>query len=305
MTSEEIQKAFAKPFGLADMKFLPKNVKGDSALAMPYISARAVQDRLDEVVGVQNWQDEYHLMPDGSVMCQLKVRINGEWVMKSDVGSMSEQPDQGDKLKAAFSDSLKRAAVKYGIGRFLYRLPPVWAKYDSQKRQFSETPRLPDWVLNGLSAPATTQPAQRPPQAQQTHQPQQQRQPQQAPQHQPQQTQQQPQGDATAGAVSALASSASVGELKAAMDVAKLHIQQGRIGDEGKAKVAEAVRSRLMNMVRECQSKPQLDAFFAEYTKLVVPVVTEGSKTHADVREAANAKLALLEANNENVDLFA
>ena len=299
MTSEEIQKAFAKPFGLADMRFLPKNVKGDSALAMPYISARAVQDRLDEVVGVQNWQDEYHLMPDGSVMCQLKVRINGEWVMKSDVGSMSEQPDQGDKLKAAFSDSLKRAAVKYGIGRFLYRLPPVWAKYDSQKRQFSETPRLPDWVLNGLSAPATTQPAQRQPQAQQTHQPQQQR---------PQQTppQQQPQGDATAGAVSALTSSASVGELKAAMDVAKLHIQNGRIGDDGKGKVAEAVRSRLLNMVRECQSKPQLDAFFAEYTKLVVPVVTEGSKTHADVREAANAKLALLEANNtENVDLFA
>jgi hypothetical protein len=63
-----------------------------------------------------------------------------------DVGGPSEQPDGGDRLKAAFSDALKRAAVKFGIGRYLYRLPQQWADYDPAKRQFSAAPRLPDWA---------------------------------------------------------------------------------------------------------------------------------------------------------------
>ena len=45
-----------------------------------------------------------------------------------DVGAPSEQPDGGDRLKAAFSDALKRAAVKFGIGRYLYRLPQQWVR---------------------------------------------------------------------------------------------------------------------------------------------------------------------------------
>jgi hypothetical protein len=74
------------------------------------------------VLGVENWQDEYEILADGSVMCRLKLKLGGEWITKTDVGSPSEQPDGGDRLKAAFSDALKRAAVKFGIGRYLYRL---------------------------------------------------------------------------------------------------------------------------------------------------------------------------------------
>src|SRR5881275_1046881 len=59
----------------------------------------------------------------GSMMCRLRLRLGDEWVTKVDVGGPSEQPDGGDRLKAAFSDALKRAAVKFGIGRYLYRLP--------------------------------------------------------------------------------------------------------------------------------------------------------------------------------------
>ena len=62
---------------------------------------------------------------------------------KSDVGSMSEQPDGGDRMKAAFSDALKRAAVKFGVGRYLYRLTAVWADYDPMKKQFVQPPQLP------------------------------------------------------------------------------------------------------------------------------------------------------------------
>jgi hypothetical protein len=53
------------------------------------------------------------------VVCRLRCRIGGEWLTKVDVGSPSEQPDGGDRLKAAFSDAPLQAAVKFGVGRYL------------------------------------------------------------------------------------------------------------------------------------------------------------------------------------------
>jgi hypothetical protein len=148
------------PFQLTEVKFKPQSVKGNRALALAYIDCRVIQDRLDAVLGVENWMDEYEILTDGSVMCRLKLRLNGEWVTKTDVGSPSEQPDSGDRLKAAFSDALKRAAVKFGIGRYLYRLPAVWCDYDPQKKQFSATPQLPAWAVpkpKVATAPAPVQ----------------------------------------------------------------------------------------------------------------------------------------------------
>jgi hypothetical protein len=59
----------------------------------------------------------------------------------------------GDRLKAAFSDALKRAAVKFGVGRYLYRLPSQWVDWDPQRRQFKVKPVLPG---NGGTAPPRT-----------------------------------------------------------------------------------------------------------------------------------------------------
>ena len=149
-TVAEIARQLAEPFARSEIKFKPQIIKGDKALALAYIDARLVQDRLDEVLGVVNWQDEYELLPDGSAICRLRCRINEEWLAKMDVGSPSEQPDAGDRVKAAFSDALKRAAVKYGIGRYLYRLPTCWVPYDSVKRVFLRPPQLPEWAYPRL-----------------------------------------------------------------------------------------------------------------------------------------------------------
>src|SRR5947209_5260869 len=119
----EITQLLATPFEPTEVKFKPQMVKNNRALAIAYIDARVIQDRLDEVLGTENWQDEYECLPDGSVVCRLQLRLGDRAVTKMDVGSPSEQPDGGDRLKAAFSDALKRAAVKFGIGRYLYRLP--------------------------------------------------------------------------------------------------------------------------------------------------------------------------------------
>src|SRR5262249_39110857 len=53
----------------------------------------------------------------------------------------------GDKVKAAFSDALKRAAVKWGVGRYIYRLEGVWMDYDPQRKQIRGVPQLPPWAL--------------------------------------------------------------------------------------------------------------------------------------------------------------
>jgi hypothetical protein len=151
-----ITQALAAPFDLADIRFKPQVVKGNRALALAYVDARAIQDRLDSVLGVEGWQDEYTTLPDGSVVCRLRLHLGDDWITKMDVGSPSDQPDGGDRLKAAFSDALKRAAVKFGVGRYLYRLPSIWCEYDPVKKQFTQTPTLPEFARpKGQRAPAS------------------------------------------------------------------------------------------------------------------------------------------------------
>jgi hypothetical protein len=90
------------------------------------------------------------------------LRLGEEWITKMDVGGPSEQPDEGDRRKAAFSDALKRAAVKFGVGRYLYRLKPMWVDYDTQRKQFAKPPQLPDSALPDkvvLAAPPVKEPA--------------------------------------------------------------------------------------------------------------------------------------------------
>lgn len=144
---QAITAALAAPFEPRDIKFKPQMVKNNRCLAMAYIDARLIQDRLDEVLGVENWEDAYKILPDGSVMCRLRLKLGDRWITKTDVGSLSEQPDSGDRLKAAFSDALKRAAVKFGIGRYLYRLPAQWVDYDPVKKQIAQVPQLPAFAL--------------------------------------------------------------------------------------------------------------------------------------------------------------
>lgn len=122
-------KALAAEFPESEIEFRPGVVKQDDkaaegfvALALAYITSRAVMDRLDEVVGVENWYDEYSPAPAGGVMCTLYIRVDNEWLGKSDVGVNTDfEPEKG-----GFAESFKRAAVKFGIGRYLYNLPNLW-----------------------------------------------------------------------------------------------------------------------------------------------------------------------------------
>jgi len=145
--SRAIMYALAEPFERDEVKFKPQSVKGNRALALAYVDVRVIQDRLDDVLGVDGWQDEYSVLTDMSVVCKLRLKIGKRWITRMDVGSQSEQPDGGDRMKAAFSDALKRAAVKFGMGRYLYRLSAQWVDYDPVKKVFPTPPKLPPFAL--------------------------------------------------------------------------------------------------------------------------------------------------------------
>lgn len=132
----------AAPFSSLDIRHRPGPVSGSRAMVFFYITVQAVQDRLDKVVGVANWEDRYDPIHDGCFMCQLSIRFNNEWITKSDVGAPTDVEDDGDKVKSACSDSLKRTAVKWGVGRYLYQRPPQWEDFDPATGKFLKTPVL-------------------------------------------------------------------------------------------------------------------------------------------------------------------
>ena len=93
-----------------------------AAMALAYIDARDVMDRLDDVCGPENWQDKYTVCANGLIICQIGVRVSDDWVWKSDGAGET----QVEGKKGGMSDALKRAAVKWGVGRYLYRLDSPW-----------------------------------------------------------------------------------------------------------------------------------------------------------------------------------
>ena len=86
-------------------------------------------DRLDEAVGISGWSTNLREV-QGRVTCELSLNINGTWITKTD--GAGDTGIEGEK--GAISDSLKRSAVLWGVGRYLYhphafhgRDPAEWA----------------------------------------------------------------------------------------------------------------------------------------------------------------------------------
>ena len=135
--TREIIDALGAPFPEDEMEFVPRATSGGMALGLPYIDARSVMRRLDAAVGPGNWSFDFDMLsPEGKMV---KGRLTVMGVTKCDAGEASAEDEA---LKSAVSDALKRCGVHFGIGRYLYYLPKVWAPYDTQKRRFTETPRL-------------------------------------------------------------------------------------------------------------------------------------------------------------------
>lgn len=121
------------PFPVAEIEWRVGSTKSDKSagLALAYLTARHVMERLDAVCGPENWQDRYEFHGPRTV-CYLSVRVGGEWITKADGAGDSDVEAE----KGAISDALKRAAVKWGIGRYLYDLGKIWVDLEPAGKSY-------------------------------------------------------------------------------------------------------------------------------------------------------------------------
>ena len=123
-----------------------------------YITARTAMNRLDSILGPENWWDEY-VPGENSVLCRLSIRLpDGSTLTKADAGGYAGMPDQGDDDKSGYSDAFKRAAVKFGVGRYLYRDGvPAFAKDREPSASAHESPQTQAHAHTPAPAPAVVE----------------------------------------------------------------------------------------------------------------------------------------------------
>lgn len=129
MEKKDYLKELSAPFEVqgADGNIYPAHkwkvamTKGKYAQCVPYIDARQVAARLNQVLGVDGWTDTLIETAGDGVICELTCIIAGTKVTRSNVGVPSEYA----KTKGMASDALKRAASKFGVGAYLYEFEPV------------------------------------------------------------------------------------------------------------------------------------------------------------------------------------
>ena len=140
---QEIARQLQAPFAREDVEFRVQGRVSDQsgrAQVVAYVDARVVQDRLDDVVGPGNWSFDWEpvLVENGQVMLA-KGTLTVLGVAKSDIGSASNF----EQSLGCVSHAFKRAAVHWGVGRYLYGLPMSWVTVEKGGR-------LSDAVMTSL-----------------------------------------------------------------------------------------------------------------------------------------------------------
>lgn len=142
--------ALKAPFPIADLEWRVGSTNRDKTRGMVlcYLNARAVMDRLDTVIGPDNWR--HSVRKEGNAwICRLMIRDKDDFTWELWHEDASDESDI-EGIKGGASGAFKRAAVHLGIGRYLYKLPDEWAPLEGGKylpRDF--IPTLPAWALPG------------------------------------------------------------------------------------------------------------------------------------------------------------
>lgn len=134
-TAQELFDALSAPFSSEDIDWrVGSTTQRDGknfGMMLAYIDARTVMDRLDACCGVDGWENEYSFGPGNLAICKLTIQMpDGNLVSKCDGAGETDVEGQ----KGGLSDALKRAAVRFGVGRYLYGMDSPWAELDDKKR---------------------------------------------------------------------------------------------------------------------------------------------------------------------------
>jgi hypothetical protein len=187
MDAKELAAALAAPFPADRVAWKLRATSQDEkrALVVPCLDARDVVQRLDDVAGPLGWQVDHKQIGE-QLVTGLAVRDlrTGVFVWKWDTGGdclpanrpsgadPESEDGQARARQAPLSDSFKRAAALWGIGRYLDRLPKTWAGWDAEHQRLTSVPRLPEWALPDAQraerAPRAATPKGKPPVARRT-----------------------------------------------------------------------------------------------------------------------------------------
>lgn len=137
LTQEDL-KTLTSPFPKDRLGIKVQSTSKDKTKAMLicYLSHTDVYARLEEVdpawscdvqkewnETMQGWGDKTEKV----FFCGMKVTLKG--VSRENVG-------EGGDPKSAYSDALKRAAMLFGVGRYLYDSEQVWVPYNEQNDKY-------------------------------------------------------------------------------------------------------------------------------------------------------------------------
>lgn len=126
-------KELSGPFNPAQISWRvgATNQAKTDGIALAYLDARDVMERLDTVCRPPGWQCRYPFVG----CCEVGIRIGDEWIWKANGAGQSDIEAE----KGQYSDAFKRAAVLWGIGRYLYDLPNTWFPIESHGRSYRFT----------------------------------------------------------------------------------------------------------------------------------------------------------------------
>ena len=136
------------PFSFKDVEWKIQFTSQDKTkgMAVAYLNSRAIQARLDEVIGASNWKNSYVPWQNNAQLCGLSIydTERGEWVAKYDGAENTDI----EAIKGGLSDSFKRAACVWGIGRYLYQLDGIWIEIEQRGKSYGikadQYPKLED-----------------------------------------------------------------------------------------------------------------------------------------------------------------
>ena len=172
MTSETDLTRLRDPFAAEDIEWRVQQAGEKNgrpwARVLAYVTNRAIMERLDEVAGPENWQNVFKEGPAGGVVCGLSLRVTradgtADWVTKWDGAENTDV----EPVKGGLSNAMKRAAVQWGVGRYLYDLEEGWArvhdggKHSAKAKDGSwfkwDPPELPAWAVPRARAASAEQ----------------------------------------------------------------------------------------------------------------------------------------------------
>jgi len=156
MEDNKIMKELNAPFKPNEIEWRVGATNADKTkgIALAYVTNRAIQKRLDDVVGIFGWKNEFQTWKDNKQLCGISIYFEGEWITKWDGADDTDK----EATKGGLSGAMKRAACQWGIGRYLYDIPNQWVKIKKQGKSYvlAETPKLPNWALPKGCKPQTT-----------------------------------------------------------------------------------------------------------------------------------------------------